>query len=488
MIRLGLAEICRTHGWTLADLARVSDVSLARIKQLEQDPPRKSNTWLRWQERISHWIPLLGHAFPDALESRAFATCPREIIADLLAEYDRWASTIDKQELKEHPGTTDRELELISRAAELDAKGDWDRAEIWIERAARLFPQHDSRWAYHHFTIAQLRVNKGELESAEKHISETISRHQAALHGAGMEWESQSLALAEATRAWSRFLKGEWESAKKGFDQALHLAHLGHDIDLVHRGWHMGARALAEPYVIRAYFSPKSADRRLDRVLVTESIDRFGAALALDDPGSAREAYGLWYEGVLLSLDGDVNSGFRLLEHAAKQLGENKMATAALSHAGLSRVHLNILSTAWDLAILRRSETQIRDMLPLLMTEKFPYAIADALITLAYCRLQRSELLSLLNERQETADLLCLALIAHPYPQHILWQFGRDFLIDRVMPAFTDYERASYVRTLHDRVYHGDHPFDYLLHWQFDLSPLSPLLKSLGTTVTTRRA
>ncbi len=466
-----LADICRSHGLTLADLARASGVSLPSVKQLEQNPPRKKNTWIAWQRRITRWIPLLGHAFPDVLENQAFVRCPHEVSEDLLAAYNQWAIS----EATESREISIRELEFLSNADELDAEGDWNKAEIWVSRAARLFPRHDSRWAYHHFAIAQLRVNKGELDSAERLIDKTIVRHTSALEQAGKTWEPSSLALARSTRAWSHFLKGDWQLSQDGFDETIILARRSDDHDLVNRGLHMSARALAEPYIMRAYYSENSENRRLNTRIVEESISRLQASMAFDNIGSPRHAFGLWYEGVLIGLSGDVIEGKRLVERAESQLRTNAAIIAALSHAGLSRLHFNILSTAWDSGTFRRCETELRDMLPALAVEKYPYAYADTLITLAYCRIQQS---NLLTKQIETADLLYLALIIHPYPQHELWKAGKYLLTEIVLPSFSDDELMVYQSGLRDRINNGENHFAYLQHWQFDLSPLEKLLNT----------
>jgi hypothetical protein len=230
---------------------------------------------------------------------------------------------------------------------------------------------------------------------------------------------------------------------------------------------------------MRAYFMRSTTDRRLKSEIAAQSLQGIGGALKLDLEGSPTQAFGLWYTGVLLGLSGDVAAGRHLLSRAEVQLRANHMITSAQSHTALSRVHFDILSANGDTTELREFEAELREIINDLMFEKYPYAMADALITLAACRAQRKALFRIPSERCETADLLCLALIVHPYPKHFLWEMGKHLLTQIVMPEFPDGERTAYERTLGERIRSGEKFFSYLLHWHIDLSPIKTLISLL---------
>ncbi len=488
LLRPTLGELCQTLGLTLGDLARASRVTLSSIKQLEQKPPRKKTTWRLWKRRILDWAPLFGPTFPEVLTSRALSTCPSDVLEELLSEYNRRRSTQDILSAENIPtqSTTPvavMEQKYLEQANILDAMGYWDEAEIWMTRAARLYSRHTSQWARQCLTIAQMRVNQGELASAEELIDQTKLQHQAALDKVGGEWDPSNRALAESTRAWSLFLRGKIRKPREGFSRTIQYARESNDVPLIHRGLHMGARALAEPDIMRAYFSGSGTARKLGIMIARQSLRGVEAALELDklskSVGSPNEAFGLWYKGLLQGLSGDVTEGRRLLERAESQLRINGLVTAALSGPRLSRIHFDVMSTS-DPYALRHIEYELRDMFLDLMFEKYPYAFADALITLAFCRIRQSALRTPF-QRREAADLLCAALVAHPYPQHVLWQMGLYFLINAIAPAFTDKEHLSFIRTLSVRVRSGEGRFGYLSHWRFDLSPLETIVDLLKT-------
>ncbi len=484
MPRLSLADVSQTCGLSLADLATASGVSEASVKQLEQSPPQRMSTWLKWRDRIRAWLPLLGSAFAGVIESRALETCPPDVIQslrnDLLSHLEleavqgQDAALISPQDARAGQG----EQEYLRQAYALDAVGCWDEAERRFEKASLYRYPHEHEWLNHRLSMAQMRVNRGVLLEAEKLVEESAALHQIALRQVDRTQSSSNEALAEAVVGWAKFLRGKRNEAIRRLERAANLARLSGHIDIMHTGLHMGARAVIEPSVIRTYLSIQNSASWPK--MARQAISGVEEALNFDSSGTSRQAFGFWYKGVLLGLYGDTWEGRSLMKRAGEQLSETCAdgGMALASHAELSLVHLDILACDGHPSSYVQCESQLRRILEKITWQKFPYAMADASIAFAFCAIQRGTNES--RKIREVADRLCVALIAHPYPDHPFTEYGRLFLFDFVLPALGDEERTRYIHSLCERVSSGENPFGYLKGWKFDLQPLDILLSDIN--------
>jgi hypothetical protein len=464
--RVTLAEVCKTPRLRLEDLARASGVSLNAIKQLEQNPPNKDVTWGRdWRARIAAWIPLLGHAFPAALESKALAKCPHLVLASLRQDYANWASS---EQLARDPvqasNIETRRNQLLAEAQTSAYQHDWETVEKIAARATRLFAKNDPRWLFHKAFEASCRVYKGDLDGADVLVGNAIVEHDLAAANAGQQPDPQSVAHAQLVRAWSSFNRGHWQTAQVNFEQAIRVGQLARDTELLNTGLHMCARIALERSNLETAFGFAKRSTTPPSVYA-QRLQDLEAAQVLVSPGCVEDAYGTWFIGVVTSVSGDLIAGRRLLERSAHLLRDNGLAVESFRKSQISLIHNALRFSAWDAVTYKTIEHKLRDMLPQLEHDRSPYANALAMLTLVHARLLRDTRPVTPNERRETADWLCLALLAHPYTEHLLWQIGMGLLRKKLMPSLSLRQRITYAKAMPDRLVHRDPPFDYLDAW-----------------------
>ena len=470
------AEIARSRDLTVQALADAIGVSRASVVQLEQNPPAKRSTWLKWSERVLGWVPLLDSAFAEVFRSKAFVHCPPGIVQELRANYLSnvnlsWALIHDSRHL------IDPE-QYFSTGRLLEQQGDWRKAGYWYTLSARQrYP--DNEWANSRLRLAQILVNQGDLLSAEYVLTDTEDLHAIALLHLGKEWEPDTQARLAAIRAWSQMLRGEQWMAVKGFRKSLQIGQRFGDHSLVEQGWHMGARSLIEPSIFHLYFAERPVVQQLNSELVGVSLKWIDQSLSLNMPGSPNEAFGLWYRSLILGLGANFNDGLKLLRRADNQLSQtfrDDHFTAAC-HSGLSLIHFEILSADGNPLSFRKYANKIRNMLHLLALRRYPTVLADALTTMVLCRIRAG---LYLYDNKETADYLMIALLINPYEKSVLWSSGHSLLTDHVLPSFGNKERLSYLISIHDRIKFKDNLFEYLRDYPIDFDALTRYLEGLS--------
>ena len=464
--QLTLAEVCKTPQIRLVDLARVSGVSLNAIKQLEQNPPNKHNTWERdWRGRISAWIPVLGHAFPDVLECKALAKCPKHVVDKLRQDYADWVARDPPAAAHLTPALLEmRRTQLFADAQVCAYQHDWVNAEQIAARITRLFAQDDARWLFHKAFEASCRVYRGDLDGADALVGNAIVGYELAAARVGRTPDPQSKSHAQLVRAWASFNRGHWGAAREGFAQAIQVGQFAHDTELLNTGLHMCARIDLEMSVLETAFGLAKRSTTAPTVFAhrMKDLDHAQSIISL---GCVEDAYGTWFAGVVTSVSGDLTAGQRLIKKSAHLLHDNGLVVAAIRQPEVSLIHNTLRSSVWDADTYKRIESDLYEMLLQFEQDQSPYADALATLTLAYIRLLRDATPVLLSERRATADWVCLALLAHPYLDHPLWRIGICLLRERVLPSLSAKEQRSYEQTLSDRVMHADPPFHFLSRW-----------------------
>lgn len=466
MNHISIAKIARSRGLQLSDLAHAIDMSIPSIKQLEQNPPQKWNTWVKWGEKMLQWIPLLGSAFPDLFHSKAFVSCPHEIIYSLRTEFINQVQTqiISQSEISLSSASL---IEKYSIAAQNHLNlGNWELAEESYRRATHNMSLTNPLWSLYRLEIAQIYVNKGHLNSAENLIDETLLVRQKVLEISGETIDQEMEAMAYATRGWSLFLRGESKEAKQSFEKGLVVARELNDNNLLNRCSHMGTRNMIEPYIFSNYFSDFVIEKLPPKELVRDANRLLEYSLGLDTKGSLREGYGLWYKGLInLIINNKVDEGLKLMKRAKAQIEEtDRSGNSVFSHVELSKIHFEILTQAHAPLYLKQIEARLTNILLLLQTEMYPYALADCLVSLVQCQILHRGLSSS-SRRFELADQLLLAMLINPYSQNLLNQIARTMLFEGVFPCFTERERQQYGNTITERVLEGNKPFEYLRRW-----------------------
>ena len=465
--QLTLAEVCKTPQISLARLARASGVSRNAIKQLEQNPPNQDNTWeWKWRGRISAWIPLFGPAFLDVLECKALAKCPQHVVTQLRQDYADWMANAPAVSAHLTPEKIEtRRAQLFADAQAHAYQHDWVNAEQIAACATRLFPKDDARWLFHKAFEASCRVYKGDLDGADTLVGNAIVEHEFAAAQVGRQPDPQSKSHAEVVRAWSNFNRGHWSAARHGFAQAIQVGQLTRDTELLNTGLHMCARIDLEQSILETAFGLSKRSTTAPTVFAHRMADLANAQSVVSSLGCVEDAYGTWFMGVAISVSGDLQVGNRLIEKSAHLLKDNGLVVAAIRQPKVSEIHNTLRSSAWDADTYKRTEADLYNMLLQFEQDQSPYADALATLTLAYTRLMRDACPVLFSERKATADWVCLALLAHPYPDHLLWRIGIRLLRERVLPNLSAKERCAYAQTVLDRVTNNESPFHFLGLW-----------------------
>lgn len=441
-------------GMTQKDLAQRSGVTQATISNIEAEKYPSARITLDTLIRLA-----------GALEVEVDDLVKIATGQDQEADDPDPPGTLDGVWLHQRQGPTE---ELIRRGNRLARQDRWREALLnGFLPAYRHLPEGEQREWFLVDPLAQTYINLMALDIADLLLDHAVWLRTIRL---SRQDTSEFMARVWEKRGWVAGYRGYFNLGVQHFSLARQIAAYleeqepDEDLSLFHlqtTSYHFTGRLLTESQASRFYDAlPLPTPLTVN---LSHAIRSGSTALRRDQEhgGEINQFFDAQWLGRSQLFTDQWVDGLSQIEDSIHYFKSNNFAISE-AEALINRMLVDIHRAKHNPQALRELKTQLVVAIDAqLWGTQYPYVVAAAYTTLAYCEFLLTDYQHSDSRRREGADMCELVRRIHPHPFHPFYQIA-DALLDAFKAAMSAAEKKRYENTLEARI--GD-PKELIFPW-----------------------